>query len=102
MWQNDRDDVTIRTAVATFTKKEIQNLADFGDLVAIDPTFPPLGCNVISWTLVRRDRETRSVGLVISVTSAEVVFQGILALLTEVIPCQDIIQTIVSDDELAL
>jgi hypothetical protein len=37
--KNDRDGVAIRTAVATFTKQDIEDLANFGDLVAIDPTF---------------------------------------------------------------
>jgi hypothetical protein len=69
--QNDRDVVAIHTAVVTFMRQEIQNLADFGDLVAIDPTFPPLclGWNVIPLTVVGRDREVPLGGLVMSVTS---------------------------------
>jgi hypothetical protein len=67
--RNDRDDVAIHAAVTTFTKQEIQNLADFGDLVAIYPTFPPLylGWDVVPLTVHAPDCETRSGGPVISV-----------------------------------
>jgi hypothetical protein len=71
--QNDRDGVAIHAAVARFTKQEIRNLADFGDLVAIDPTLPRLclGWNVILLTVAGRDCESRSGGLVMSFTSRD-------------------------------
>jgi hypothetical protein len=99
-----RDGVIARTAVATFTQEEMQNLTDFGDIVAIDPTFTPLNLShkVIHITAIGRDREIRSGGLVMSVTAGEFVFRWILDLLTEAMPCGDIIRTIVSDDDVSL
>jgi hypothetical protein len=41
--EDEREEKTVRTAIATFTQGELENLAEFGDLVAIDPTFTP--CN---------------------------------------------------------
>lgn len=44
-----RDGIPIRTAVATFTMDEMRNLTDFGDVIAIDPTFIPLNLN---WNVI--------------------------------------------------
>jgi hypothetical protein len=59
--EEDWDGVMARTAVATFAREEMQNPTDFGDLVAIDPTFTPLNLswNVIPITVIGRDREIR-------------------------------------------
>jgi hypothetical protein len=96
-WEGKR----MRTAIATFTKDELRNLEDFGDVIAIDPTFLPLNLNwnVIPLTVVGRGREIRSAGLIMSVSTVENVFKWILTLLVDVLPCKDILKSIVSDDD---
>lgn len=34
-----------RQAIATFTQDELEKLANYGDFIAIDPTFAPLSTN---------------------------------------------------------
>jgi hypothetical protein len=102
--EEERDEVHVRTAIATFTKDELQNLSEFGDVIALDATFVPLklNWNVIPITVVGRGREIRSGGLVMCVSVNANVFEWILKLLTERLPCREQIKTIISDDDVAL
>jgi hypothetical protein len=102
--EEEREGKTVRTAIATFTRPELENLADFGDLVAIDPTFTPLtlNWNVIPITVVGKGREIRSGGIVMSLSTVGNMFHWILTLLTDVLPCREKIRSIVSDEDKGL
>ena len=95
---------TYRLAIATFTKIEMENLHKFGDFISIDPTYVPLSSQ---WTLVPisvvgRCRELRSGGCIFASSITIDVYQFILDLLINRLPCQGIIRTICSDDDIVL
>ena len=93
-----------RQGVATFTSEELENLARFGDFVAIDPTFTPLTSdwNVIPLTVVDNERKIRSGGLIFTCNLKSHVFLWILRLLLLVLPSKDVIRTLCSDDDTGL
>jgi hypothetical protein len=97
-------EVKHRSAIATFTPTELENLANFGDVIAIDPTFLPLylGWSVIPLTVIGKAREIRSAGLIMSATTDANVFEWILHMLTHDLPCKEILVTIISDDDRGL
>ena len=93
-----------RRAIATFTKDELDNLRNFGDLISIDPTYCNLKSNwsVIPLTVIGSSRELLSGGCVFSSNVTNEIYQWLLDLLAYKLPCSSILRTIVSDDDLAL
>ena len=93
-----------RRAIATFTKDELINLQNYGDLVGIDPTYCCLKSNwsIIPLTLVGYDRQILSGGCIFCSNTTSDIFCWILKLLAYDLPCSPIIKTICSDDDLGL
>ena len=101
--RNEEGDIT-RHAVATFSQSEMKALSEFGDMVVIDPTFTSLSSNwnLIPMTVVGRNREILSAGLVLCASVNSVVFQWILEMVCDRLPCKNAIKTLCSDDDVAL
>lgn len=72
-----KDGKLYRVAVATFTEKEIRNLAKYGDVVAIDPTFWVLRneWSIIPLTVIGAKRELLSGGVFFSSTTNHEFFE---------------------------
>jgi hypothetical protein len=98
------DGQVLRSAVVSFTPAESRNLEEYGDIVAIDPTFVALNLNwsVIPLTLIGRHRELHSGGVVFCATTSAEVFTWILCLLVHPLPCRERLKTIISDDDQGL
>jgi hypothetical protein len=94
-------DLTVRTAAATFDEMELENLRLYGDVISIDPTFmqSSLEWAVIPLTVVGRNREIHSGGIVFTSSCTADVFVWILSLIMERLPCRKIVKTIISDDD---
>lgn len=93
-----------RSAVATFSSIELDNLSQYGDFIAIDPTFSPLTTNwsIIPLTVVDSERKIRNAGVIFASCNQAKVFKWILELILCTLPCSSIIKTICSDDDLGL
>ena len=93
-----------RRAVACFSKRELEFLSLFGDFISVDPTFTNMssGWNLIPVTLIGRNREILSGGIVMCNSVTSEVFEWLLRLLCEVLPCKERVVTICSDDDVAL
>ena len=104
IYQTKRKNIIRRQAIATFTQDELENLATYGDFIAIDPTFAPLSTNwsIIPLTVINSERKIQSAGIVFASHNKAAIFKWILELLVLKLPCKNIIQTVCSDDDLAL
>lgn len=104
IFQTKTRNIIRRQAIATFTQEELENLANYGDFIAIDPTFAPLSTNwsIIPLTVINNERRILSAGIVFASQNKAAIFKWILELLVLKLPCKDIVQTICSDDDLAL
>lgn len=93
-----------RLAIATFTKDELINLRNFGDFISLDPTYASLSSQwtIIPISVVGRRRELRSGGCVFASSVTSDVYEFILNLLIHRLPCQSLIRTICSDDDIVL
>lgn len=93
-----------RRGVATFTQEEKKNLQNFGDFVCIDPTYRGLKNNwtMIPISLIGRNRELRSGGIVFCSNVTSDIFKWIMKLLAYKLPSSNMIKTICSDDDLML
>lgn len=93
-----------RKAVATFTRQELENLRDFGDFIAVDPTFATSSSHwsLIPLTVVGSDRDIRSAGIIFCSNTQEDRFRWILKILLTELPSKDKLQTICSDDDSGL
>lgn len=93
-----------RRGVATFTQEEMKNLHNFGDFVCIDPTYRGLKNNwtMISISLIGRNRELRSGGIVFCSNVTSDIFEWIMKLLAYKLPSSNMIKTICLDDDLML
>lgn len=103
--ENISNGVNLRTAVATFTQKELRNLKLYGDVIAIDPTFDQMRTNwsIIPLTCIGPNRELLSAGVIYSASLASDFFHWVLEILTnDDMPCSEIIQTLISDDDQGL
>jgi hypothetical protein len=102
--ESEEDNQIFRTGIATFTQEELTNLEQYGDVVAIDPTFVPLNLNwsVIPLTVIGRSREIHCGGLILCARTSAQTFHWILQLLVHSLPCANILRTIISDDDTAL
>lgn len=93
-----------RIACAAFTQEELHNLAEYGDFVSVDPTFAPLTSDwtIIPLTLVGKNRQLLSGGLIFASNTKAEVFMWVLQLLLEVLPTKDVLRTLCSDDDSGL
>ena len=100
--RRDADGLIHRQAVMTFTLDELRNLEDYGDFVALDPTFTPTSSNwsLIPLTVVGPERNLLSAGVVFAASCKTPVFLWILQTLIQLIPQK--LKTICSDDDVAL
>lgn len=98
------DDTIYRIACGAFTQEELQNLSQYGDFVSIDPTFAPLTSewNIIPLTLIGKNRQLLSGGLIFASNTKAETFIWILQLLLEVLPTKDKLKTLCSDDDSGL
>lgn len=93
-----------RQWVATFTKSELEVLRDYGDLLAVDPTFSPMTSDwsIIPLTAVDKERRIRSAGIIFASSGKGTVFKWILELLLLQLPCRNTLKTLISDDDVGL
>ncbi|KAK8891442.1 hypothetical protein M9Y10_028651 [Tritrichomonas musculus] len=99
--EDPEGDFIRRNGVATFNQKELKNLEKYGDFVAINTSFAPMisHLSIIPITVVNSQRKILSGGLIFASSNSRNTFKYILKLLTTVLPCKSIIQTICSDDD---
>lgn len=96
--ESELNSTIYKRAIATFTKDELNSLNNYGDLIIIDPTY----CNLISNWSVGPARNILSAGCIFCSNVTSDVFEWILNLLIDRLPCSSILKTIVSDDDVAL
>jgi hypothetical protein len=81
--ESTEDGTTFRSGIGTFTQEELSNLEQYGDVVAIKPTFVPLNLNWsgIPLTVVGRERKIHCAGLFLCAWTPAETFNWILHLL---------------------
>lgn len=97
--------INLRTAVATFTTEELENLKLLGDVICIDPAFDNMKTNwsMVPPTCIGSNRELLSAGVIYSSSLAADCNLWVLhKLINKEMPCSDKLKTLISDDDQGL